>query len=240
MEQIYLRWYARYDNLGCKYHHTGLWLTGGGGCEAGKKPLGTSFLIEVCPRIHDYENLDFNVYWKDMSCTGGCWGDGMINDMTFSVLPPRWLCIEILVKVNNPVSSYNGELAMWVDGVQKVYRKNLQLRITTACLIDNVAFHNYKNTEQFGTCMGSFWLDDVVIAKKYIGPINQGAPKVQERLVTVRAAANSRAHTLLGPRPNFLIQFQGANDLGLRVFDAKGREIVQHQGKPGQSIRILQ
>jgi hypothetical protein len=30
-----------------------------------------------------------------------------------------WLCIDLMVKMNSPVSSFNGEQAFWVDGEKK-------------------------------------------------------------------------------------------------------------------------
>lgn len=28
----------------------------------------------------------------------------------------RWICVELMIKMNDPVDEHNGELALWIDG----------------------------------------------------------------------------------------------------------------------------
>jgi hypothetical protein len=37
----------------------------------------------------------------------------------------RWICVEIMVKMNDPVGAHNGEMAFWIDG--KLWRKDGQV-----------------------------------------------------------------------------------------------------------------
>ncbi|MBS1573794.1 MAG: hypothetical protein JST09_00705, partial [Bacteroidetes bacterium] len=30
----------------------------------------------------------------------------------------QWMCVEVMLRLNNPVTEYNGELAVWVNGVK--------------------------------------------------------------------------------------------------------------------------
>lgn len=44
------------------------------------------------------------------------WGNSFIRDPNLRVEKNRWICLETMVKLNEPVTERNGELALWVDG----------------------------------------------------------------------------------------------------------------------------
>jgi hypothetical protein len=99
-----------------------------------------------------------------------------------------------MVKMNNPVSSNNGELALWIDGIQVIYlregsplgrwninmfspdpsgspfegfqwRSLSQLNLNWIWLL----YYTTGNPQGF---VGKAWFDHVVLATKYIGPLN--------------------------------------------------------------------
>lgn len=86
--------------------------------------------------------------------------------------PGRWYCIEQHLKLNTPGQS-NGLLEIWIDGV-KIYRKeNLYLRDTKKLKIEKVWFNFYfggvaKPLQNF-----DMYIDNIVIAADYIGPVSQ-------------------------------------------------------------------
>lgn len=85
--------------------------------------------------------------------------------------PGRWYCIEQHLKLNTPGQS-NGLLEIWVDGV-KIYQKaDLYLRDTKKLKIEKVWFNFYfggvaKPLQNF-----DMYIDNIVIAADYIGPVS--------------------------------------------------------------------
>jgi hypothetical protein len=49
---------------------------------------------------------------------GNYWGNLLLNNANVQNRPGQWMCIEQMVKLNNPVSASNGEHAIWLDGVK--------------------------------------------------------------------------------------------------------------------------
>ena len=82
------------------------------------------------------------------------WGNDFINDANLQVAQAEWLCVELLMKMNNPLTSYNGEQALWING-QPWYKDG-------------------QKTSHFGLGFpkGNWvWFDNVVVAMSYIGPM---------------------------------------------------------------------
>jgi hypothetical protein len=203
-EQLYLRYYVKYASANT-YHHAGGWMGGynpptdwpqGG---AGGRPTGTDrFSIGPEP-VNAALKFDLYTYWMGMrpSPTGDYWGNIFIQNPNLAVKLDQWMCIEVMVKMNNPVSSNSGELALWVDGVQAIHlregspiglwtinqfkpdpsgspfegfrwRSTSQLNLNWIWLL----YYTTGNPQGF---VGKVWFDHVVLATKYIGPINTSA-----------------------------------------------------------------
>lgn len=136
---VYIRYYVKYPSSSNKYfHHEGVWF--GGYNPATDYPFPQA---GACGRSGNrlsiaYENIwqgvnpgmDTYLYWGDMkSYDGGntCYGNTMISEgRTGFGNPPaaaapvnkfdQWMCVEVMVKLNNPITAYNGELRIWQDG----------------------------------------------------------------------------------------------------------------------------
>ena len=99
------------------------------------------------------------------------------------------MCVEIMVKMNSPVSSSNGELAMWVDGkqvahlgpgypvMQMIY--GIWTPDPNGSPFPGFQWRNDGNLalnwvwiQNFG--LGRIWLDHIVLARSYIGPLALG------------------------------------------------------------------
>jgi hypothetical protein len=132
-DQLYLRFYTKFNREHAPIHHFGAGLIGynppsrwplGG---AGIRPRGdNSFLTQVEPG--DFKTWYFYTYWQEMGGSppaGQTWGntfEGGVPDRP--VDRDRWICIELMVKMND-VGDSNGEQAYWLDG--KLSRKGDQV-----------------------------------------------------------------------------------------------------------------
>lgn len=178
-DRVYLRYYVKY--LSGTFHHScgalggynppSSWPLGG----AGTVPTGSDrFSVRFEPvesRFGPVNNpsmrADFYAYWKDMQ---GIWGNYFLNDPSVTFARNTWTCVEFMVKLNNPVSAMNGELAVWIDGQSKGLFGNLQWRTVSALNLNWVKLENYATVDPMGTLQ----YDHVVVARSYIGPIGAG------------------------------------------------------------------
>ncbi len=140
---VYVRYYVKYPSSSKNYfHHEGLWFGGyhpattwpnpqAGTCGLGDKRLSIAF--ETVWQETDPPGMDTYLYWGDMhpDASGNtCWGNVMVTEGAtdygqpvatgkYPVVPfDQWLCVEVMIKLNNPVTEYNGELAVWINGVK--------------------------------------------------------------------------------------------------------------------------
>jgi hypothetical protein len=84
----------------------------------------------------------------------------------------RWYSYELMVKTNTP-GQRDGRVAVWLDGKVIADFPNLRLRETTALKIDQftIDLHVRSNT----LAVARKWVDNVVAATSYIGPMGPGA-----------------------------------------------------------------
>jgi hypothetical protein len=126
-DQLYVRYYAKLDS-GCNNVHHWPWLGGHNPStawprpRAGIRPVGDERFSTGIEPYGNWWAWAFYTYWMEMRTNpgGSYWGN------TFSGKPSphtadrdRWICIEFMVKMNDPVSASNGEQAFWIDGVRK-------------------------------------------------------------------------------------------------------------------------
>lgn len=126
---LFLRYYVKYPIISKGYiHHESVWIGGynpsvdypdprAGTCGLGDKRISIAYEPVTVPAMDTY------LYWGDMkSWNGGasCYGNDMINGSPTAknLTWDKWMCIEVMVKMNNPVTAYNGELKIWQDGVE--------------------------------------------------------------------------------------------------------------------------
>ena len=126
-QQWYLRYYINY-NSSAEYGHTSAWIGGYNPSlsfpnpQAGTKPSGSDrFSTGVEPLSFDNDRWMTYTYWKDMRAAGDgqFWGNVFLpSNPNIRMARNRWYCVETMVKLNNPVTAANGELAVWIDGQQ--------------------------------------------------------------------------------------------------------------------------
>lgn len=123
-KQLFVRFYVKFDPACAPIHHffhvggyypPTPWPQGG----AGERPRGNErFTVGVEP-FGEAWRWDYYTYWMEMRGSpprGQTWGNCFVNNPNLKVHKGEWQCLEVMIKLNEPVSERNGELALWVDG----------------------------------------------------------------------------------------------------------------------------
>lgn len=194
-DSLYVRWYIKYENgfnFDARNHGGGLFA--GSRKYLGQsdyRPNGSDFAISTVEYNRKLHSPNIYTYYRGMyqDCAnpnGACWGDCLpctSDEGTHYCtkaqhrdppLPPvltagRWYCIEMKYKLGTPStdgSIHNGEIALWVDGVNYGRWDDLWIRTTkdlkinilwlalfhhdathsaAGVLIDDVAVSNTRN-----------------------------------------------------------------------------------------------
>lgn len=206
LETVYVRHYVKYRSGAAFEGHTGVWLGGynpatsypqGG---AGIRPLGNDrFFLTFQP--FGTSRMDFYAYWMGMSGlpNGYFWGNSFIQDPGLQPDYDDWMCIEVMLKGNKPVTTANGELKLWINGVPTIHLgpgypngydsygvftpdpdgppwRGFQWRNTTALQPNFVWLSMYEPYLPQGTTARVLF-DQVVVATQYIGPIARDVPE---------------------------------------------------------------
>ncbi len=206
-DSLFLRYYVKYNTNGT-FHHTGGGLGGYNPPSnwpigtAGLKPTGSDrFKIYVEPLDISTPNtngrMDYYAYWMGMRgnpVPNTYYGNSFINSPSVSISLSNWNCIEIMAKLNNPVTASNGEMALWINGTKVSHLKQgspngtwvwdtftpgsgpafegFQWR-NDANLNINWFFLQHFVSQDANGQQNSIYYDHVVAAKSYIGPIKQ-------------------------------------------------------------------
>src|SRR5216117_3643829 len=124
-DTLYVRYYIKYPTSG-QYQHEGIWMGGYNpplafpNPQAGVRPTGSDRFLAAAEQSDDLTHFDHYDYWMDMrvSPDGKYWGNTLLNDPTVRIPTGQWACVEHMVKLNNPVTAFNGEHAIWINGVE--------------------------------------------------------------------------------------------------------------------------
>ncbi|WP_421862711.1 polysaccharide lyase [Motiliproteus sp.] len=81
----------------------------------------------------------------------------------------RWYSIEQFIKLNSPGNN-DGELKAWVDGRLVMSLDNLRFRDTEALKVEKVWFDFYHGGGSRPSSEQHLFIDNLVVAKRYIGP----------------------------------------------------------------------
>lgn len=96
------------------------WPQGG----AGERPSGSErFTTGIEPHGARWE-WDFYTYWMHMRgnpVPGKYWGNDFNPDPPAPVARGRWMTVEFMMKCNDPVFSFSGEQAFWIDGTKVLH-----------------------------------------------------------------------------------------------------------------------
>lgn len=123
-EKLHGRFYVKFDPDCAPIHHFGTTLGGNHPStpwpmvRAGHPPAGDkSFWVGVEPFGKSWV-WDYYAYWSEMRGSpprGQTWGNSFIRDTELKVERGKWICVELMMKMNDPDDT-NGEMALWIDG----------------------------------------------------------------------------------------------------------------------------
>ena len=209
-KQVFARFYVKFGPDCAEIHHFGTHLGGfnpptpwpqGG---AGERPDGGKrFTTGVEPYGKDW-HWDFYSYWQGMHVHGDgrYWGTPFLSGVEQpKVEKGKWLCVEMMLKMNDPVDAVNGEQAFWIDG--KLHRVEGQIVSHVGPGFpkgtwtggwwhpdgqSNTAFEGFqwRTTEELAVNyvwtyvyitkappghVSKVWFDSIVVAKEYVGPL---------------------------------------------------------------------
>ncbi|MHC4738903.1 MAG: hypothetical protein ACYS9Y_08380 [Planctomycetota bacterium] len=226
-DKLYFRFYAKIDPACNPIHH----FVGMGGYNpptpwpqgtAGYRPDGDDHFTTAIEPHGTAWRWDYYTYWMEMRSwqtpegvpdgrPNPYYGNGFITDSTFNVVRGEWLCIEVMVKMNNPTTERNGEQAVWVNGLPWYSGGQLTSHLgegfpygnwqrdTWSPTLAGVPFDGFRWRSVEELKLNFFWLetyittaptgyvskvwfDDIVIAKEYIGPIYNAEYECKEAL----------------------------------------------------------
>jgi hypothetical protein len=162
---------------------------------AGFRPDGTNHFTTGIEPMGSRWKWDLYSYWMHMRGNPAgpeYWGNIFNPEPSSPINRNEWICVEVMMKCNSPVSSYNGEQAFWINGEQIIHLgeglpkgywiwdkfhhnsdsagfEGFQWRIDEELKISFFWLLFYM-TDGYSGQVDSVWFDDLVIATEYIGP----------------------------------------------------------------------
>jgi hypothetical protein len=124
LDVIHLRFYAKFDPSCNNVHHfvhvggynpTSPWPQG----TAGIRPDGDDNWSTGIEPMGENWAWDFYTYWMHMRSNpgGSYWGNVFSGKPSpFAARRGEWTCVEVMIRMNDPVDAQNGEQAFWIDG----------------------------------------------------------------------------------------------------------------------------
>jgi hypothetical protein len=182
-ERLHARWYCRFaeDYDQGNLHHAGgnlvgvknRWLLG----VADQKPDGTDRFSTGLETWRDWGRnappgeLFLYTYYPDMKRDpdGHYWGNSFQPEKKALLGRGRWHCLEMMVRLNQPTQA-DGEQAFWLDGRLVGRFEGVRWRTTDALKINGfwLLLYIHDSPQE-----NRLWLDDVVVATEYIGPVQR-------------------------------------------------------------------
>ncbi|MHC4395364.1 MAG: polysaccharide lyase [Planctomycetota bacterium] len=184
-EDIYVRYYLKfYEDYKVVRNH-GANLGGRDVTQEGARWVGQANTPDVAshgyffsgvqprgPRGSRDIHMGFYSYHMDKK---GPWGDGYEFIKKIPIKPGQWYCIERHMKLNsiNPLKA-DGLEELWIDGELSVRKEGLRFRRVPQLKINYFSLENYYHglgEEYTREKPVRVFFDNVVIARKYIGPM---------------------------------------------------------------------
>lgn len=201
-DAVYARFYVKFSP-DYQYNHHFVWLGANQRTnkwsafgKAGLKPNGTYYSTGMEPWFAWGKNpppgeVNLYTYYLDMEPDrkmNKYWGNGFFPPGPGKgtaagparVIPPlnQWQCWEFMIQANTAPDKADGKQAMWVDGkligdfTGIRWRNELDLKVN--CLwLEHYGYDEGDPTKQYWKDSQSVWFDDVVVARRYVGPIKK-------------------------------------------------------------------
>jgi hypothetical protein len=263
-DSVFVRYYVKF-NSGHTFHHSGVWMGGTNStlsCWPCNKPgrtiptngdsafvVGSEIRGNANISAQAFSKFGFYNYWMDMNPfttgpnAGQYFGNEFISpNSNSSINMDAWNCIEVMIKLNNPVIDSTGELKLWINGqLLAHYGKGLpngtwneaifiegtgtpfegfRWRSNPAVVFNYIWIKNYSTNNTSFPSANDILYDHVVVAKSYIGPIyNPVTTGIRE--------TNSEFPVAIYPNPaNEVIKLSTTIEL-VRIFNSYGQKIAE-------------
>jgi len=173
-EEIYFRYYLRFGDDwdpaggGKLPGISGTYGRGGWGGRPSNGRNGWSARGQFNKQKDGKTPVGFYCYHADMK---GQYGSGWIwkTEERGYLENNRWYCIEQYAKMNTPGKN-DGILRAWVDGKQAFEKTDIRMRDVDTLKIEAVWLNVYLGGKWTSKSEHHLYIDNVVIARKYIGP----------------------------------------------------------------------
>lgn len=265
-DKIYLRYYVKYPEISNGFiHHESVWLGGYNPAtnwpnpQAGTCGLGDS-RISVCYEPIQEPNMNTYLYWGDMqSWNNGasCYGNDMGNNSPTSQDLPwdEWMCVEVMIKLNNPVTEYNGELQVWQNGVEvghwgPGYPNGHWLVDSWQNVTTDPAFQGFRWRTSENLNINYVWIeyyddtspagedhyiqyDHLVIASEYIGPIYDAANSINPSSTDLKTSVK------FNPLSRSVEIFNSGLAQSFELFSSEGKLMYQTMLSSGNQVLKL-
>ncbi len=201
-DAVYARFYVKFSP-DYQYNHHFVWLGANQRSnkwsafgKAGLKPNGTYYSTGMEPWFAWGRNpapgeVNLYTYYLDMEPDrkmNKFWGNGFFPPGPGKgaaagkdrVIPPlnQWQCWEFMIQANTAPDKADGRQAMWVDGrlvgefTGIRWRDDMDLKVNCFWL-EHYGYDEGDPTKQYWKESQSVWFDDVVVARRYIGPMKR-------------------------------------------------------------------
>lgn len=185
-DRLFIRFYTKFDE-DCDYVHHFCTLrankslqgrdrwSGFGG--AGLLPDGKerfSTAIEPWANWGEWSppgRWNFYSYWHTMKASpdGKYWGNGFRPESQPNIQRGSWICVEFMIQHNTPGEN-DGEQAYWIDGELRGHWTGFNWRTSPTLMANALTLESYVTDRWTKQSENIVYFDNVVIAKKYIGP----------------------------------------------------------------------
>lgn len=158
--------------------------------------IGTEIQRNMTPQNNG--KFGFYNYFKNMTVTSTTppnWGNEFISPNPNALINmSQWNCIEVMIKLNVNMTDSTGELALWINGNKIAHYgkgfplgtwnslsfnegtgnpfKGFLFRTNPSLMFNYIWIKNYSTDNTAYPGQNDILFDHIVVAKKYIGPIN--------------------------------------------------------------------
>jgi hypothetical protein len=103
---------------------------------------------------------------------GKFWGNSFRPDSQPNIRKDEWICAEFMLKHNTPGKA-DGEQAFWINGELRGHWKGFQWRTSSKLRANALTLESYVTDRWTKNPTNIVYFDNLVIASRYIGPVNR-------------------------------------------------------------------